>query len=178
MKKVLVFLCAMSLVFGMVGIARANIIDLMLGEFSSPYHDTGTYSDEYLVGTFNFDLMGEEIIAAEISGQWGNSSSSTTAHNLLFVDDLQVANTHDYSPDPYYNTVPWSFTFTDFSVLEDGTAEFLTVQTSQYWVRLGETTLHIETEAGTAPVPEPATMLLLGSGLIGLAGLGRKFRKK
>lgn len=40
------------------------------------------------------------------------------------------------------------------------------------------TAAYAATSTGSAPVPEPATMMLLGSGLIGLAGLGRKKLRK
>ncbi len=56
--------------------------------------------------------------------------------------------------------------FVDLAFLDPET-EF----TSYFTVKCGN---DIVDGSGTAPIPEPATMLLFGTGLIGLAGVGRK----
>ncbi len=163
---------ALVLVLALAGIATAGTICLTLPEFSSDYHAEGDYYDPYIVGAFTFDLTGYYIVSATISGQWGNSEAYTTAHNLLFVDGLQVASTYDYDPDPYFNgPTLWSYVFSDFSTLEDGEAVFSTVQLTQYYVRLGETTLCIE----TTPIPVPPAVVLMGTGLVALLGARRRF---
>ena len=112
------------------------------------------------VGTFTLPIpVGESIVSATISGQWGNAIAGTTARNELYVDGLLVADTDDYSPDPYSTPyTPWTYTFTDFSVLQDGVASFDAVQTSEYNIRLDETTLTVETQTGV--IPEPGSIVV------------------
>lgn len=170
--KRLMMICGLAVLIVTAGNAQAHVTsstvtELTLPEYSSAYHATGSYYDDYLVGIFTFDVSGTSILSATISGQWGNSLYPNTAHNELWLDGIKFADTHDYTPDPYYNTVPWSYDFapSEFSVLADGVAEFHTIQTSEYRVRLGNTTLRIET---TGIIPAPGAMLLgsIGVGLV------------
>jgi hypothetical protein len=52
-----------------------------------------------------------------------------------------------------------------------------TLYLTDFWPQQGAIS-HVALYGETAPVPEPATMLLLGTGLLGLAGVSRKKLKK
>ncbi|WP_367361272.1 PEP-CTERM sorting domain-containing protein [Syntrophus sp. (in: bacteria)] len=55
----------------------------------------------------------------------------------------------------------------------DGTE---TIEVNGFWTGKGAIS-HLSLLGTSTAVPEPTTMLLLGLGLVGLAGVGRKFKK-
>jgi uncharacterized cupin superfamily protein len=113
------------------------------------------------VGTVNFPVpAGEQVIAAQISGFWGSSLlPEGTAGVDVFVDGVLVAQCVKPSAgcwEAAFGPRPWSHVFTEseLAVLNDGVAKMTAVQTSDVTVRLGTSTLIVQT--GPIPLP-PAT---------------------
>jgi len=134
--------------------------------------DDTTVPDGYYKYRTTFDLTGFDYTTAFISGRWStdnegwdillNGISTGTLNRILDPTSFQAW--HGFSVSGGFisgvNTL-------DFVVKNDIQA---TGNPSGLRVEI--------TSATAAPVPEPGTMMLLGSGLVGLAGWGRKkFRK-
>ena len=204
MKKLLGFLCAVTLVFGMAGSASALTISYQYGDQdgmgiagltagssfdwlavnADDASDVGTitdawmYADQTWTQTYDFTGLGT-ITSADLEigtgGQEGSVELTELYLNAVFVGTLTdgtTAGVNSYQID--------TFDLLSLGISFEGVSVYTLTTVHQYsgdgWA-LDYSLLTLSDD--NAPVPEPSTILLVGTGLLGIIGFGRKrFNKK
>lgn len=183
MKKLLMFLCTLTLVFGIVGVAGAI-------SYPDTYDAGGILMSGSLFGsddsvTWTFDITDEDSgffnpVTQDVTS--AQISLSLEDHTGCF-DFWEFANLDvgDNSFNWEVNTGDISFTIASLMTLsESGTVDATLTATLGDFYFNSATLTAIGTEPGStiddaaAPVPEPSTIMLMGTGILGLVAYGRK----
>ena len=199
MKKSLVFLCAAALFFGLVASAGATTFTLDSYTVNYNNEDPGLvlYTEDILSqpatadldvnhGPYNFALFTigtnekyvnrDDRVDQDISVSFnfsapdsvsGNVTGESDGHMRFLADDKGSVDWNDPAMFNYGNGGQFSIRLYDVCFGTPGSA---TVYASLDF---------ISESSPVAPVPEPATIFLMGAGLIGVLGYNRKsFTKK
>lgn len=160
--------------------ARADSFVLTLPDYVGPT-TTGPFPGApQTVGTFNVTIpAGHTITRVSAVAEFGGAGAAPFD---IFFDDHLV-----FQQLPNASNIPGRLVrFTDIftgphnfplRTLSDGSMTIILVQTGAGTLRLHNIQLFIQT-AELAPIPEPATIALLGTGLLGVVGAARRRRRK
>ena len=187
MIKVKRLLLVKLFVFSIVMLVAGQAYALSISPGFELYNGAGTsnsqsYIDSFLQATFEPDLV--ELYKNDFgTGETGTLQGSyNTAYTALDADGEPHGALIEYTGGPIATDVyllvkdgandPFWYLFdlTSSGLNWDGTEALIL---SGFWPNGGAIS-HVTLYGNVAPVPEPATMLLLGTGLIGLASVGRK----
>jgi len=198
MKKLflysLILLASFAFTFGIIGNAQALLCESGYVEGSVDCADGIVGVSNVSAGVLNsYNYFGENDWVLLSKQDVGTSPALYEPIDIdLEVNPTTGTNSGTYS----FNTDTWDFCDDIMVVLKDGGVGVEKIQWFAY--KLGEgnfegdwaypsvvggplkelSYLAVYGRGGDVPVPEPATIFLLGSGLIGLAGFGRKKFKK